>query len=134
MNYAFDNFKVGIFTTAKYVYVEKIMQNIGVPMSKFLFTFDREYCNTKFDNQIRERRIIKRLDRVRREIDFPIEKMLIVDDKPETASENYGNLIQIKPFYYESNDTELLKLITYLETIKDAENFRNIEKRGWSSN
>ena len=32
------------------------------------------------------------------------------------------------------NDTELLKLISYLETIKNSENFRSIEKRGWSNN
>jgi carboxy-terminal domain RNA polymerase II polypeptide A small phosphatase len=134
LKYAFDNFQVGIFTTAKFVYVEKIMQNLGVDMSSFKFIFDREYCNTKFNNQTRERYLIKSLDRVRRTIDFPLEKMLIVDDKPETASENYGNLIQIKPFFYDKNDTELLKLMSYLETIKDAENFRNIEKRGWSNN
>ena len=30
------------------------------------------------------------------------------------------------------NDTELLKLISYLETIKDESNYRRIEKRGWS--
>jgi len=134
MNYAFDNFKVGIFTTSKYVYTKKIMDNLGIDMKNFLFTFDREYCNTKFNNQTHERYQIKKLDRVRRALDFPIEKMLIVDDKPETASENYGNLIQIKPFYFDKNDTELLKLISYLEKIKDAENFRNIEKRGWSNN
>ena len=59
-------------------------------------------------------------------------KVLIVDDKSETAVNNYGNLIQIKPFTDDLNDTELLKLISYLETIKDESNYRRIEKRGWS--
>ena len=134
LRYAFDNFKVGIFTTATYDYVEQIMLNLGYDIKDFFFVYDREYCNTKFNNMTRDRHWVKKLDRVRRSLDFPIEKMLIVDDKPETAVENYGNLIAIKPFIQDQNDIELLKLMSYLETIKDAENFRNIEKRGWSNN
>jgi TFIIF-interacting CTD phosphatase-like protein len=106
------------------------MTNLNCPMSNFLFVYDREFCNYKFSEGI----IIKKLDRVRRALSFPIEKMLIVDDKPETAVDNYGNLIRIEPFYSDNQDKELLKLISYLETIKNAENFRNIEKRGWSNN
>ena len=55
LKYAFENFRVGIFTMAKFVYVEKIMQNLGVDMKKFEFVFDREYCNTKFNNHTRDR-------------------------------------------------------------------------------
>ena len=39
----------------------------------------------------------------------------------------------IKEFTDDSDDTELLKLISYLQTIKDEPNYRRIEKRGWSN-
>lgn len=137
LNWALENWKVAIFTTATADYVVEIMRNLSVDLSKFEFLYDRNYCNTKYDfdgPHSGSRHWVKKLDRVRRSFDFPLEKMLIVDDKPETASENYGNLIQIKPFYSDQNDVELLKLMSYLEKIKDAENFRDIEKRGWSDN
>lgn len=44
---------------------------------------------------------------------------------------NYGNLIKIKAFKDDNDDTELLKLISYLEKIKNEPDFRRIEKRGW---
>jgi hypothetical protein len=43
-------------------------------------------------------------------------------------------LVHVKPFTTDRNDEELLKLVGYLEKIKDAKNFRSIEKRGWSNN
>ena len=137
LKWAFENWQVGIFTTSTYDYVEKIMKNLGYSVSDFKFVFDREYCNTKshkFDHpHTGGRYYVKRLEKVKRTHNIALEKMIIVDDKPETASENYGNLVQIKPFYSDINDTELLKLMDYLETIKDAANFRSIEKRGWSN-
>jgi RNA polymerase II subunit A small phosphatase-like protein len=56
-----------------------------------------------------------------------------VDDIYETAENNYGNLIKISTFACQANDTELLKLMSYLETIKDKPDLRRIEKRGWSN-
>ena len=58
---------------------------------------------------------------------------MIVDDVLATAQNNWGNLILIKPFTDDDSDTELLKLISYLETIKNSSNFRRIDKRGWSN-
>jgi len=63
---------------------------------------------------------------------YDLDRILIVDDIRETAVNNYGNLILIKPFTDNTDDTELLKLISYLQTIKDEPNYRRIEKRGWS--
>jgi RNA polymerase II subunit A small phosphatase-like protein len=62
-----------------------------------------------------------------------LNRILIVDDIYNTAINNISNLIQIKPFYFDNNDTELLKLISYLQKIKDESNYRTINKRGWSN-
>ena len=61
-----------------------------------------------------------------------LDRILIVDDIAETAVNNHSNLVLIKPFYFDDNDTELLKLISYLQKIKDEPNYRTIDKRGWN--
>ena len=61
-----------------------------------------------------------------------LNKVLIVDDISETAINNRDNLVLIKPFYFDDKDTELLKLISYLEKIKDESNYRRIDKRNWN--
>jgi RNA polymerase II subunit A small phosphatase-like protein len=74
------------------------------------------------------------LDKVRKAFDWNIAKMVIVDNDDNSAVYNYGNLIHIKDFTADKTDNELKKLIKYLEKIKNAENIRSIEKRGWSNN
>ena len=56
-----------------------------------------------------------------------------VDDIADTAVHNTSNLILIKQFYYNNDDVELLKLISYLQKIKDESNYRTINKRNWSN-
>ena len=63
---------------------------------------------------------------------YDMERVLMVDDKPEHI-DSYGNVIKMPPFYGDTDDTYLLKLIEYLKEIKDEPNYRKIEKRGWSN-
>ena len=132
--YIFENFQVGIFSTASYDYIIEILKNCNIDPNTFNFIWDREYCNTKFNTTTYERDYVKNLSKISKSFGLLIDKMIIIDDKRETALNNYGNLINIKPFMFDKNDTELLKLISYLEKIKNIENVRNIEKRGWSDN
>ena len=62
---------------------------------------------------------------------WPVEKMLIIDDSPEKCVQNYGNAIYPRAFEGDANDKELILLARYLGTLKDCENVRKIEKRGW---
>lgn len=55
----------------------------------------------------------------------------MIDDSPEKHIDNYGNLVQVTPYFGVNPDDELLKLIQYLEKIKLEPNIRSIEKRGW---
>lgn len=63
---------------------------------------------------------------------FGLEKILIVDDTPLKARTNYGNAIYIKEFKGDVFDKELAYLNEFLFSIKDVENVRTIEKRGWA--
>lgn len=59
------------------------------------------------------------------------ERILIVDDTPFKSSRNYGNAIYPTEFEGDMSDNELLRLATYLESIKDCPNVRTLEKRNW---
>ncbi len=130
IEYCFDNFKVAVWTSADRDYASQILKNIGITESDLLFFYSRENCSIKLDHELGIYIDIKPLNKIKDKIS--LDKVLIIDDKPETARNNYGNLIRIKAFKDDNDDSELLKLISYLEKIKNEPDFRRIEKRGWS--
>jgi RNA polymerase II subunit A small phosphatase-like protein len=73
---------------------------------------------------------VKKLSKVAK-LGYNIERMLIVDDSPEKAEENLGNLVSIRSWQKQDGDVELLALRDYLISIKDVPNFRALDKRNW---
>ena len=132
LDYAYQNFDVAIWTAAGEDYAKQILENIGILERSLVFFYTQDNCTIKRDYENSDYYGIKNLNKLKKK-GFDLDKVLIIDDKQETAINNYGNLIHIKPFTDDMNDTELLKLISYLETIKDERNYRRIEKRGWSN-
>ena len=132
MKYAFDNFKVAIWTAGGSDYASEAISRAGIDKNKLEFFWTRERCTMKYDFETGYDYGLKPLDKVRKSFNWDLNDILIVDDVKKTAINNYGNLIHIKDFTNSKSDTELFKLIEYLEKIKDSDNFRNIEKRGWS--
>ncbi len=131
LDYVYANFDVAIWTAAGEDYAREILKNIRVLESSLKFFYTRDNCTIKLNYDYSDYYGIKNLNKLKKK-GYNLDRVLIVDDKSETAVNNYSNLIQIKPFTDDVNDTELLKLISYLETIKDEPNYRRIEKRGWS--
>ncbi len=131
LNYVLDNFEVAVWTAAGEEYAVEILKGINLDKSKLKFFYTQDNCTIKLSYDYSDYYGVKNLNKLKKK-GYDLDKVLIVDDKSETAVNNYGNLIQIKPFTDDLNDTELLKLISYLETIKDEPNYRRIEKRGWS--
>ncbi len=68
---------------------------------------------------------VKSLKKVKRK-GYELERIFIIDDSPYKSKLNYGNAIYPKSYKGELEDTELLILIDYLESIKDELNFRTI--------
>ncbi len=139
LGFAFDNFDVAIWTAATRDYAELIFENIGIDISKFIFFYSRENCGMKMDYETGTSYGVKNLNKLRKRVwarkyGRELERVLIIDDIAETAVNNYGNLIKIKPFEFDRNDIELLKLSSYLEKIKNEPNFRRINKRNWDYN
>lgn len=133
MKYAFDNFKVAIWTAGSSDYATEAIKGCGIDTNKLEFFWTRERCTMKYDYESGQNYGVKNLDKVHKSLGWDLDKVLIVDDVSKTAMNNYGNLIYIKEFFNQRRDTELLKLTNYLEKIKDEPNFRNMEKRGWSN-
>ena len=131
LDWSFDNFKVAIWTAAGDKYATHILANIGIDPRTLEFFHTQEHCTLKMDYESGSAYGLKNLSKIRKKYD--LDNVLIVDDIHLTAANNYGNLVHIKPFITDKKDTELLKLKLYLEKIKDAKNFRSIEKRGWDN-
>ncbi len=68
-----------------------------------------------------------------KKLGWPLDRILIVDDTPEKCVRNYGNAIYAHPFEGDPADVELPLLAAYLDTLKDCENVRCVEKRRWRS-
>lgn len=131
LDYAYANFDIAIWTAAGEDYAREILRNIRVLESSLKFFYTKDNCTIKLSYDYSDYYGVKNLNKLKKK-GYDLNRVLILDDKAETAVNNYSNLIQIKPFTDDNNDTELLKLISYLETIKDEPNYRRIEKRGWS--
>jgi RNA polymerase II subunit A small phosphatase-like protein len=131
LDFSFKNFDVAIWTAAGKDYAKNIIKGIGLEERDLSFLYTQENCTIRLNLDFSNYYGIKDLKKVKK-YGYSLEQTLIIDDVRETAVNNYGNLILIKEFTGDSDDTELLKLINYLEKIKDEPNYRRIEKRGWS--
>lgn len=136
-----EDFLVAVWSSASDDYVAKIVAHVfpqGYPLE---FVWGRKRCTYRskrysedFGRYLEDYETpyfyLKRLQKLKRK-EFQLERILIVDDSPEKALCNYGNAIYPKEFTGDVGDDELLYLLKYLKTLKDINNVRAIEKRGW---
>lgn len=123
-------FKLAIWSSADDKYVNDVTELIKPTEIEFEFVWARNRCTIRRDYELDQYVPEKRLKKVKKQ-GFRLEKSLIVDDSPEKTKDNFGNAIYILPFEGNQNDNELKMLSKFLKTIKDSENVRKIEKRGW---
>lgn len=123
-------FTVGIWSSADDDYVTEIVQRIIPSTIELKVVWGRSRCSVKRDYDYDQYNFEKRLDKLKKQ-GFKQEQIIIVDDSPEKTRNNYGNAIYIKEFTGDKNDEELKFLHDYLLTLKEVDNVRSIEKRGW---
>ena len=124
------DFKLGIWSSADDIYVESIVKAIIPTGINFEVVWGRSRCSYKRDMTMDEYVYEKRLTKLKKR-GFRLEQILIVDDTHQKSRANYGNAIHIKEFKGDQDDDELRHLLVYLRSLKDCENFRTVEKRGW---
>ena len=136
-----DDFSIAIWSSASDDYVKKVVERIVPEHIHLEFVWGRSRCIYKRQLDIDQygnlqsrysdnHYYVKPLKKVKRK-GYTIDKILIVDDTPHKSSDNYGNAIYPKEFLGDLKDNELKLLSDYLKQLKDVDNVRTIEKRGW---
>ncbi len=134
-------FKVAVWSSASDDYVHEVVKHIFPKDYPLVFVWGRSKCTLQYDYQniddlgysdyFNHLNYAKILKKVKKSGFSTLEKTLIIDDTPRKAKYNYGNAIYPKEFNGDPKDVELDLLIKYLESIKEIDNVRTIEKRGW---
>jgi TFIIF-interacting CTD phosphatase-like protein len=123
--------EVMIWTAGTEDYAYEVFNKFYDP-SRFARIWDRGRCFPKQDQEHSIsywRKDIKKLQR----LGYDKEKILCVDDTPQNFERSYGNLIRVRPFLGDPQDTELLELKRYLDYIGPGENVRTVNKLAWRS-
>jgi len=129
LDFAFEHFRVGIWTSATRTYAQKILAPL-LKDREVEFLWTRERCTRRIDPETQETVFIKDLKKLKRR-GYCLEEILVVDDSPEKIQRQYGNFIRVAPFYGSTEDRELALLPEYLLRLDQIKNVRKVEKRNW---
>lgn len=132
IEFCLENFDIAVWTSSTKNYATEIVKEIFPDPNGLKFFWSRLRCTIRYDEELQETYFEKMMSKVRKR-KYNLTKVIVVDDSPEKWRNSYGNLVRVKPFFGETEDTELKKLIVYLERLKSAENIRKIEKRMWQN-
>ena len=132
LTFCFQHFQVGIWTTAGKEFAEEVVHNIFASEYSLEFLLSHQRCTRMFDSETSAVYYIKDLKKLKRQ-GYRLEEMIMVDDTPRKLARNYGNLVRVSEWLGDRNDRELLQMVQYLDYLKDMENIRKIEKRGWQN-
>lgn len=124
------HFDLAIWSSASDDYVEEVIMNLIPKNVNLQFVWVRSKCSYALNSESFERHYVKDLKKVKK-MGYDMSRILIVDDTPKKSNRNYGNAIYTNPFEGDLDDKELNLLSKYLYTLKDVENVRLIETRGW---
>ena len=132
IDFAFQNFKVAVWTSSNEIYANYIVKKIFEQTDLLEFIWARKRCVSKFNPDTWEYEYIKDLKKIKRK-GFELESVIMIDDTPKKLCRNYGNLVRVSPFMGDQRDEELRYLMAYLENLKHVPNIRCVEKRGWKN-
>ena len=135
LDFAYGNFNVAVWTAAGADYASEVLEKIGININSLKFFYSEKNCTPKYEygdgwgmgHMVYQKKISKLSKR-----GWDMEKVLMLDDKPEYI-DSYGNVIKVDPFYGDTSDSELLKVMKYLDLIKNEENYRSVDKRNWKN-
>jgi hypothetical protein len=125
-------YDLAIWSSATLDYVGEIARSICTPSVEWRFVWGRERCTQRMHPELFQIDYIKDLKKVKR-LGYNLDYVLFVDDTPTKLARNYGNAIYVRSYTGEHWDSELQPLLQFLESVRDASDYRTMEKRGWRS-
>ena len=125
-----DWFDLAVWTSSGSAYAAATISQLVGDCSKLKFLWSAERCTPRLDPETREEVRVKDFKKLKR-AGYSLESVLVVDDSPEKHARNYGNLIPVRPFVGDVNDSELRELLPFLDWIRHRNDLRRIEKRNW---
>ena len=127
MDYAFNNWRVALWTAASEGYAREILEKAGIDAEKLEFMKFKEDCDKEF--YYGDTIHIKDLSKVNEDLS----RVILVDDKETSGIRQKDNTIVIPAYISaaQSADDRLLKLIDFLEEMKNASDFRSVSKVDW---
>ena len=126
-------YQLAIWSSGSDYYVNEIINLIRPAHIQFKFVWSRNQCSPIKNNITSINGYEKHLNKLENH-EYDLNRILIVDDTPLKAKNNMDNLIQIEPWLGnigKNNDLEIL--CQYLISIKDAPDFRDIDKTNWKN-
>ncbi|HEY9677566.1 MAG TPA: HAD family hydrolase [Drouetiella sp.] len=126
-----SEYELACWSSATAQYLDAMLAHILPNGIELAFVWDRQRCTVRTDFTNQDQYFLKDLRKLKRK-GFDLRHLLILEDEPRKVARNYGNAIYVKPYFGQPHDDELLKLEKYLLEIASTENFRSLDKRGWS--
>ena len=133
LSFCFSNFRVAIWTSAGEEFAEEIVKSVIEKHGTPEFLWSNQKCTPRFNPETFETVPVKNLDKVKNK-GFHLDYVIMVDDTPEKLSKHYGNLVRVKEYTGQEEDSELKILMGFLSYLKGVQSVRKIEKRGWQRN
>ncbi|MFN3651133.1 MAG: NIF family HAD-type phosphatase [Armatimonadota bacterium] len=125
-----DWFELAVWSSASPGYVAGVVGGVFPDPGRLRFIWASDRCTQRFDADRRGYYWLKNLNKAKR-AGYPLERILVVDDSAEKLELHYGNLLRVRPFTGQADDTELRDLLPFLDRLRSVENVRRVEKRFW---
>ncbi len=123
-------FRLAVWSTAGDEYVREVVGRILPSGVELAFAWGRSRCVRTYNTDWLEDEFLKDLKKVKR-AGYSLERVLIVEDTPRKVHRHYGNAVYVPPYLGATDDDVLPRLTDYLDSIHQAPNVRDLEKRGW---
>ena len=107
-----ENYEIGVFTAGREPYATKMLKVLDPEDKFFAFRMFRQHCHPYYHNEgpdplnVKDLRIVKNRD---------IRKVVLIDNSAHTYLFQPENAIPIISYYGDLQDSELLKLETFID-------------------
>lgn len=125
-------YHLAVWSAGAPAYVTEVCDHL-FPQYKLEFIWSRDRCTPKMkispDNLHCSKYYLKKINKIKKSKNWTRDAILHLDDTPETFQKNYGNGVQIVPYFGETDDDVLLYFWPFLRDWFFCGNVQKIEKR-----